>query len=317
MNRILTPQEIEEQKGNLIDEIIRLSDFSFERMPMLDIIGERLAENIAVAVPDLVRVNSEASLSALDYTPLAQVMESLPSPAIYAVCGGEPLEGEFLLVMDSTMLMAGLELMLGGEAKQLVPRETGDFTAIERGFGEKLAKLILEELERSFSVVTDSRFDLSAIETEIDALNVAQPASLCVRMKISVAMAGHTGEMDVILPYDALEPIRGVLGKIHFGERNDGGSVWRDQLSSQIERAHLELEAVFAEIEVPIQTIMDWSKGTTIDLFVEDGHEATITCANVPMFRAVLGKRNNGAAALQITEELEHEEEAENGRNNH
>ena len=104
MNKVLSPQEIEEQGGNLIDEIIRLSDFSFERLPMLEILGERLAENISVAIPDLTRVICEASLVQLDYVTVAKALEALPSPAILAVCSGDPIDGEFLVATDATLL---------------------------------------------------------------------------------------------------------------------------------------------------------------------------------------------------------------------
>ncbi|MCP9481079.1 FliM/FliN family flagellar motor switch protein [Shimia sp. CNT1-13L.2] len=317
MNRILTPQEMEEQNGNLIDEIIRLSDFSFERLPMLDILGERLAENISIAVPDLTRVICETSLVQLDYVTVAQAVEALPAPAILATCTGEPFDGDILIAMDSTLLMTSLELMLGGEVKELPKRDSADFTTIERGFSRRLARLILDEFQRSLSVVVDSDMECVDIESDPDAVNFAQPASLCVRMKISALMMGHAGALEVLVPYDALEPIRPKLGKIHFGERSNGNDKWHDQLSIQIERAQLGMEAVFAEVTLPIDKILNWKRGETFDLFVEEDQEATIVCAGVPMFRAALGKKNNGNVAIQITEELETKGEFENGRNDH
>lgn len=317
MNKVLSPQEIEEPGGSLIDEIIRLSEFSFDRLPMLEILGERMAENVAIAIPELTRVICEASLVQLDYVTVGKAIEGLPAPAILALCSGDPIDGEFLVATDATLLSAALELMLGGEVKQLPKREDGEFTAIERGFGRRLSRLLVKEFEHSLGVVVDADLDVDVIETDPDAVNFAQPASLCVRLRFSVAMMGHAGVLEVLLPYHALEPIRPLLGKVHFGERNDGNTAWHDQLSAQIERSQMKLEAVFAEVPVPIQTILNWKRGDTLPLFVEEDHEATVTCAGLPMFRAALGKRNNGHVALQITEELEIKREIENDRNHH
>ncbi len=66
MNQALAEEKVEAEEDNLTDEIIRLSDFTFDRLPMLDIIGERLVENISVAFPDLMRALCEASLVQLD-----------------------------------------------------------------------------------------------------------------------------------------------------------------------------------------------------------------------------------------------------------
>lgn len=165
---------------------------------------------------------------------------------------------------------------------------------------------MLNEFKRAMSVVAELTADVHRVETDLETANVAQPASLCVRLHLSIAMAGRAGQLELVLPYDALETLRPKLGKVHFGERGDPGSAWGEHINSQIERATVELEAVFAEIRVPIGEIMNWEPGTTLNLMVEEAHEATIVCSGSDMFRAGLGKRGNGNAAIRITEALDH-----------
>jgi len=317
MNKILSQDEAEAQNGNLIDEIIKMSDFSFERLPMLDIIGERLADSISVALPQLTGVLCEATLSQLDYVPMGKAIDALPMPAMMAVCSSPGLDGEILLVMDAALLLTAMELMLGGAPKGHSPRETERFTAIERGFGQRLAALVMHELQSNFSLAGDIELELERIATDPDSAAVTQPANLCVRLHFTVALAANTGVLEIIMPYDALEPVRPKLGKIHFGEPSDEGSPWREQLSGQIERATIELEAVLAEVQLSIQQIMNWRSGDTVNLWIEEEHDATVVCADTPMFRAAIGKRNNGNTAIRITEALEPEEEIPNGRNDH
>lgn len=317
MNNTLSQDEIDPQTGNLIDEIIRMADFSFERLPMLDIIGERLADSISVALPQLTGVLCEATLSQLDYVPMGQAIDSLPMPAMMAVCSSPGLDGDVLLVMDSTLLLTAMELMLGGAPNGDSPRTPEKFTAIERGFGRRLSALVMRELQSDFSLAGEIELELERVVTDTDSATVTQPANLCVRMHFAVALASHSGILEVILPYDALEPVRPKLAKIHFGEPADEASPWRDQLSGQIERATVELEAVLAEVHLSIQQIMNWKPGDTVNLWIEEDQDATVVCADTPMFRAAIGKRNNGNTAIRITEELEPEEETPNGRNDH
>ncbi|MCP3877401.1 MAG: flagellar motor switch protein FliM, partial [Sulfitobacter sp.] len=70
-----TARRPDEAGSTLIDEIIRMSDFTFDRLPMLDIIGDRMVENLSVALPDLMRAMCEASLASLDYIPMGKVIE--------------------------------------------------------------------------------------------------------------------------------------------------------------------------------------------------------------------------------------------------
>ena len=311
MNDVMSKTGIESEGANLIDEIIRLSDFTFDRLPMLDIIGERLVENLSVSLPDLTRAICEASLMSLDYVPMGQIIDTLPSPVLLAISTGVPFEGEILLVIDRTLLLTATELMLGGSAKQIKEDETGEFTAIELGFGERVAAAILAELQRALSVVGSAELLLDRVETDPDSAAIVKNASLCARMKFSVAMAGHVGILDVVIPYDALEPIRPALSKIYFGNRGEDQRTWHDLISGQIERAHMDLEVVLAEEAIPIQKIMSWQPGDTIDFGIEEGEQATVVGADEPMFKVSLGKRNNGFVAVQITEKISNKEEQE------
>jgi flagellar motor switch protein FliM len=310
----MSPEEIAAQSGGLVDEIIRMSDFSFERLPMLDIIGERLADSVSVVIPEMTGVICEASLDQLDYLSMAQAMDGIPRPSLLGVVAAQNLDGEILIAMDATFALTAMELMLGGSAKGEFQRQSEDFTAIERGFGGKLADVIAHELQRGLSMVGEVELELDRVETDPDSATVTQPANLCVRMRFTVAIAGRTGALEVVIPYDALEPIRPKLGKIHFGEPAEDGNPWKDQLTSQIEKSTVVLEAVLTDIGLPIQTVMNWKPGDTINLWIEEDHEATVVCAETEMFKAVMGKRNNGNTAIRITEQIESEEEADNGR---
>ncbi|WP_370399483.1 flagellar motor switch protein FliM [Sulfitobacter sp. JB4-11] len=315
MNKRLSAQSINLENVSLIDEIIRLSDFTFDRLPMLDIIGERLVANLSVMLPDMTYAVCEASFQQLDYLPMAQVIEGLPSPAVLAVATGHPFEGEILLVIDRPLVVTSMELMLGGKANQLTIEEADEFTSIELRFGQRLAEAALFELQRSLSVVGSAELELDRVETDPDAASVANSNSLCARMRFSVAIAGQACAFEVVIPYDALEPIRPHLGKIYFGDRSEGSNGWKDLLTDQIEMAHMDLEVVLNEIEVPIQTIMGWSAGDIVDLCIEEGADATVMGAYKPMFKAALGKRTNGYVAIQITEKLQDLEVGEDADN--
>ncbi len=305
-----------DQSGKLVDEIIRMSDFNYERLPMLDIVGERMVESLSGVLGDLTRTLCEASLQQLDYVPMAQVVEALPETAVFGIAAGHPFEGEVLVAVDFPLVVASTELMLGANPKRIEAEAARDFTAIEQGFGEKLSVAIVNELQRSFSTVVPTELDLSRVELDPESVGIAKLSSLCVRMRYSVAMAGQAGVVEIVVPYDALEPIRPDLGKIYFGDRGDTLNTWKKQLHSQIERATAELEIVLSENLVPIQSIMGWKPGSIVEIAAEEDQIATVKVAGTPMFKCELGKRNNGFAAVQITETLESDEkESRNDRN--
>ena len=314
MNKVMTPEEIKENSAGVIDEIIRMSDFNFDRLPMLDIIGERLADSITTVIPELTKVICEASLTSLDYIPMAQAMDAISMPAFFGVVEANNLNGEVLIALDATFALTTMELMLGGSPKGELKRDSDSFTSIEQGFAHKIGEVVTNELRQCLAMVADVEMVLDRIETDPDAALVTQPTGLTCRMQFAAAIAGRTGSIQVILPYDALEPIRPKLGKIHFGEPNEDSNPWKERLTDQIEKSVVELEAVLTEIELPIQTLLNWKPGETVNLWIEDDHPAKVNYGDTEMFKALMGKRNNGNTAIRITEKLDLEEEADDGR---
>ena len=316
MSQTDTSAAVQSDGAALIDEIIRMSDFTFDRLPMLDIIGDRMVDNLSAALLDLTGEICEASLVSLDYVPLGEIVENLPTPVLVAVGAGVPFEGEILLAMDHRLLLTATELMLGGTARE-INEEATEFTPIELGFGERVAAAILAELQRALSVVGTASLILDRVEDDPDGANIVKPTSLCARMKFSLAMAGHVGLLDVVIPYDAVEPIRPVLGKIYFGNRGEDQSNWQELITGQIRRAHMDLEVVLAEESLPIQKIMSWRPGDTIEFGIEEGKDATMVGAGEPMFKVSLGKRNNGFVAVQITERISKKKESKDVGSDH
>lgn len=88
-----------------------------------------------------------------------------------------------------------------------------------------------------------------------------------------VVLVGCIGMFDVIIFYDVLELICFKLGKIYYGEFNEDGSLWKDQLIGQIEWFVVELEVVLIEIELLIQILLNWKLGEMVNFWIEEDYE--------------------------------------------
>lgn len=295
---------------SLIEEIIRMSDFSFARLPMLEVLGERLCERLAESLPDVVGVFCEATFEQVQYLPMSQVADDYPERAIFAIASSPQLAGHLLLLVETPLVLAALELALGGRVNGEGTLEKQELSAIEKVFGGRLAGLVLKELEQSFSVVERVSFDLERVETNSEVVLLAHRQSLCVRLKMSVSIAGASGAAHIVVPYDALEPLRSRLEKIFFGNPAEDENPQRDAIETHIEKTSVDLEVVLATVPLEISRVMNWRPGDTLELPVREDSEATIYCGEVPLFGAVTGKRNNGSVAVQVVRDIPLEKDA-------
>ena len=281
-----------------------MSDFSFERLPMLDIIGSRLAGCLPVGLGAITDTACEASFSQLEYVPLGQALSTLPDSALIAIASSPVLEGDFLIVMDSPLVITSLESSLGGKAGERDPDPVGGFTAIEHGFAKQLASQFLTDLRQSFSVIADLAPSLSSIVIDAESATITQQANLCIRLDFDVKVGSQLCRLILIFSYDSLEPIRAPLLKIHFGDNGEDESPWRAVLAQQIETATIDLEVVLSSFSMSMRKIMSLGAGDQIVLSVSDESASTIVCSGTPLFLCETGKRMNGSAAVRITEEI-------------
>lgn len=299
-----------QQAPEVIDEIIRMSDFSFERLPMLDIIGSRVAGFLPAALSSITNSACEASLTQLEYVPFGQAISTFPDPCIVAVASSAVLDGDFLVVMDAPLIISSLESSLGGEPSGRDVEPGAQFTAIEKGFGRRLANTVLAELRQSFSVIGDIVPELDRIETVPEAATVSQLANLCIQMDFGLKIGQQICRLLILFPYDALEPIQPQLSKVYLGERGDEESPWRSVMEQQIEAVTVELEVVLSEVAMPVRQIMALKPGDQILLAATEESECTVFCSGTALFQCVTGKRNNGSTAVCVTKEIVSKEEA-------
>jgi len=294
---------------NLIDEIIRMADYAFERLPMLEIIAERAAQTLSDSFPTLSGALCEATFTSLDYIPMLQAIEEMPEAAFFAVCDGAPFEGRFLLALDSALVLTTMELMLGGSPSNDEAESTGGFTAIERRFSATLVDVVLAGLQTGFDIVADVALGMSTPTTDLEPTPVTQSANLCVRLNFNLVQAGQNGSLQVVLPYEMFGPLHAKLGHIYYGERSDAGNqAWRRLLVEQIERANVEVETELTTIKMSLNEIMRWKSGDQFNLWIDSSHEATVILNGRRSFFAELGKRQSGNTAIKITHKIETEE---------
>jgi flagellar motor switch protein FliM len=286
------------------EQIIQMSMLNYEPLPMLEVIAERLVLSLTSSMKSFTASVVDVSLARFDYMAYSAAMESLPQHGLIAVCNADPWDNSLLLAMDSRFLFAALELMLGGQPSKASTKPAArSFTSIERRMGRRLAELMLAELREGFLQVSEVDLSVERMESNPHFATIAQPNSASVRLSLEVSFEGMKGNVTIIIPYGTLDPIRPLLTKVFYGERL-GDEAWRKHLSDRIENSTVTLTALLHERSFPMAEVLCWAVGDTIDLRLEEDHPATVQCSGVPMFRGLMGKKQNGSAALRITEDL-------------
>lgn len=305
INKLMGDFETTEKTFNsVIENIIYMSMLNYEKLPMLDVIFDRFILDLITAMKANTSSNTDISLKSLEYKTYHKAIGTLPVPGLLSVCNAEQWSGQFILGVDAPLLYSSLEIMLGGRKAKPAPAEGRSFTSIERKIAAKITNIALGELKEAFSPLADIDFEIDRVETNPQFATVAQPNSACIHVNLAVSLESRKGQIDIIIPYSTLEPVRKLLSKVFLGERLGGDPIWQGHLKEEVLSSNVQLRSIFCEFREPLDKVMKWKVGDTLNLDISEDHHAKVICGKIPMFTGKVGKTRKTQVALRVEKDL-------------
>jgi flagellar motor switch protein FliM len=292
----------ENQTG--IQRIVSAGLVSYERLPMLEIIFDRLVRILSTSLRNFTSDNVEVSIDSIVSLRFGDYLDSVPLPAMLAVFKVDEWDNYGLLVVDSALIYSVVDVLLGGRRGTAAMRIEGrPYTTIERTLVERLISVVLQDLTDAFSPLSPARFRFERLEVNPRFAAVSRLSNACILTRLRVDMEDRGGKIELLLPYATLEPIRELLLQQFMGERFGRDSIWETHLAEELRHTELSLDVVLDEQAMPLSSVMSLQPGDRITLNVAPGAPVTLRCGDVPLFEADLGRREN-RLAVRIAREL-------------
>src|SRR5471030_3125939 len=119
--------------------IINSALVSYERLPMLEIVFDRLVRLMTTSLRNFTSDNVEVSLDSITSIRFGDYLNSIPLPAILAVFHAEELDNYGLFTVDSNLIYSIVDVLLGGRRGSSAMRIEGrPYTTIERTLVQRM-----------------------------------------------------------------------------------------------------------------------------------------------------------------------------------
>lgn len=279
-----------------MERVIKAGFVAYERLPMLEIVFDRLVRILSATLRNFTNDNVEITIEGIRSLRFGDYMGAVPSSSMFAVFKAVQWDNYGLVVVDSAMSYSIIDILMGG------PRgvghagvETRPHTAIERALIEKLITLTLNDLSVAFSPVCNVDLTFERLEVSSRFAAIARASNAVVLAKLHIDMEDRTGNMDLIIPYATLEPVRDQLSQQFMGEKFGRDSIWEDHLFSEILETDAQVSAVFDEKIVPLSEVLNLKIGSLMTFPHKQGAPFPIRlqCGQTPLFDGRLGKLGN------------------------
>lgn len=287
-----------------IQAIVNSALVSYERLPLLEIVFDRLVRLLTTSLRNFTSDNVEVSLDNISSIRFGDYLNSIPLPAILTVFRAEQLDNYGLLTVDSSLIYSIVDVLLGGRRGTAAMRVEGrPYTTIERTLVQRMLEVVLHDLGVAFEPVSQVKFSLDRLEINPRFAAIARPANAAVLVKLRVDMEDRGGRIELLLPYATLEPIRELLLQMFMGEKFGRDSIWESHLATELWSTNVELEAVLDEMPMSLNDVMNFEVGQTLLLNVGPEARIELRCGGVGLLGGRMGRIGH-QVAVKVESEI-------------
>lgn len=289
-----------EQTG--IHAIVNSSLVSYERLPMLDVIFDRLVRLMTTSLRNFTSDNIDVSIDNIASVRFGDFLNEMPLPTMIGVFRAKEWDNFGLLVVESDLIYAIVDVLLGGRRGASPTRVEGRaYTTIETMLVERMIDVVMKDLSAAFEPLSPVTFQFERIETNPRFASVARPTNAAVNVRFKVEMEDRGGRLDLLIPYATLEPIRELLLQRFMGEKFGRDSIWENHLATELYRTHLDVEAVLGEQQMTLADVMKFKAGQTILFGTHAKQPIELRCGGLPLAHGRMGRSGN-QVAIQLTD---------------
>ncbi|SEP49919.1 flagellar motor switch protein FliM [Methylobacterium sp. ap11] len=314
-DRILNQEEIDQVLGFSLRElsasgaggiraIVDSGVVSYERLPMLEIVFDRMIRLLSTSLRNFFQDNVEVTLDNITSVRFGDYLNAIPLPTLLGVFRADAWENSGLVTVESNLAYSTLDLLLGGKRGGTSIRLDGrPFTPIEMQLVRRMVEIILGDLEASFQPLSPVRFLIDRIETNPRFATITRPANAAILIDLKLDMEGRGGLLQILFPYATIEPIRDLLLQSFMGEKLGRDHIWEGHLATEIFQADVAVEAVLHEMSLPLRRVLSLEVGDTIMFDAKPADLITLRCGDWATTQGRIGRLDD-SIAVQVTRPL-------------
>ncbi|KQO66146.1 MULTISPECIES: flagellar motor switch protein FliM [unclassified Methylobacterium] len=276
----------------------------YERLPMLEIVFDRMIRLLSTSLRNFFQDNVEVTLDNITSVRFGDYLNAIPLPTLLGVFRADAWENSGLVTVESNLAYSTLDLLLGGKRGGSSTRLDGrPFTTIEMQLVRRLVEIILTDLELSFQPLSPVRFAIDRIETNPRFATITRPANAAILISLKLDMDGRGGLLQILFPYATIEPIRELLMQSFMGEKLGRDHVWESHLATEIWQADATMEAVLHEMMLPLKKVLSLKVGDTLMFDTKPSDLIAIRCGDWALTQGRIGRIDDNIA-VQLTRPL-------------
>jgi len=281
-----------------IEAIVNSALVSYERLPMLEIVFDRLVRFMTGSLRSFTSSSVEVDIENISSVRFADYIDQIPVPTIISVFRAEEWDNYGLLTFNSDLVYALVDILLGGRrgAPRAIDIDGRPFTALEQRLIKRHVTLAMQDLANAFEPLAKVNFHLDRLETNPRFTAIDRPSNAAILVQFRIEFEKRSGTIELLLPHATLEPIRESLLQKFLGEKFGRDTIWEGHLAEELWSTRMELEAVLDECTMTLGDVRKFKTGQTLLFSARPDSQVDMRASGVSLFRGAMGRKNDHIA---------------------
>jgi flagellar motor switch protein FliM len=281
---------------------------SYEKLPMLEIVFERLVRLLTTALRNLTSETVDITIKEYSSLRFSTYYNTIKPPCSIIVFKVIEWENLGLIVMDNSLVFTIVDLLFGGKKHVASSKIEGrNPTYIEQALIKQISEVMLSELSAAFDAISPATCVFDRLESNPNFAAITRAGDAVILLKLNIELDERGGVVDIVIPYATIEPIKSLLQQIFIGEKFGSDATWEESMLERVFSVDLPLEAVILDRPTKLSSVANLKVGDTIVTSYKKDEDVFIRSGGVNLFKGQVGKLEE-KVAVNITTPVNKEE---------
>jgi flagellar motor switch protein FliM len=274
---------------------------SKDQMRALEGLHEGFGRNFGAALSGYLRTIVEVTVAHIEQITYSEFIHSLPNPTCFNLLRADQLEGQLCLEISPLIIYPIIDRLLGGSNADLfIPQRP--LTQIEQRLVQRITDRATQHLSEAWSNLTPVNFTVQDFESNPQLVQIVPPNETVVVVGFELKMGNRAGTMSLCIPYNAIEPMMGVLAAQNWFsyQRKGGQDDQSRKLTRNVTAAPVEMRAFLAQTTMTLNDLLSLSVGDIITTDKPSNRDGLIQVEGKNKFFGQIGQFR-GNKAIRIT----------------
>ena len=297
--------------GNAADiraRLIEAGGLSLDRMPMLNVVFDRLTSGCSDNLKPLVASPVYFTFNGFASGRFGEMLDAYENNAVAGIFHAPEWDSHILVGLDRDFLFTMVEALFGSDGGEPPVEDERAFSSLEIRLAQTILEQVGRALESSFSLVSATPFRLERTETRMEFAVIGGRNNKAVEAKFTIQALNRGGEMFLILPQSVINPMRPALSKVLTGDTAARDPKWTQQIAAEVQKAEVTLRAVLEERLLTLGEIADLKVGQIIGLDATPSTRVKLEGNDRPLFWCHMGQAQ-GSYVLRVDEAIAQDKE--------